>query len=402
MKPNVFVPLSFLFLLSTAQAATVTKTSITQTSVTPTSAPAGTMFKFTATLNAPLTADNKVKIDLGKGLASMTGAKTSYSLSRAIFTTGAQTYKVGIYNAKGILQGVVKSGDYTVSTVAPVVNHVPTLKLASAKMSATANEIYTVTLNAKDEDGNLDSITMNWGDGSEPETLAATDSVNLVFSHTYTTAKTFTWKAMSKDRGLPNLSSKAISRKVNVTSKYAKVCNSGALAGEEDCPIDPVLGNAPTDWACTQDNKTGLIWEVKMTDGGLHDQNKMYTNYTPDYPKCNDSGDGWCSDYTGKLGDSTNTDVFVTAVNTQTLCGANDWRMPTKDELLGIVKAGASNPSIDTAYFPNTVSNWFWSASVFADVPDYAWFVFFNSGYDSNGNKGFSDAVRLVRGGQSF
>ena len=32
---------------------------------------------------------------------------------------------------------------------------------------------------------------------------------------------------------------------------------------------------------CVQDNVTGLMWEVKTTDGGLRDWTKTYTNYSP-------------------------------------------------------------------------------------------------------------------------
>ncbi|MEI7795943.1 MAG: hypothetical protein WCI06_04820 [Methylococcaceae bacterium] len=237
MKPNVFVPLSFLFLLSTAQAATVTKTTITQTSVTPTSAPAGTMFKFTAELNAPLTTGNKVKIDLGKGLASMTGTKTSYSLSRAIYTTGSQTYKVGIYNAKNVLQGKVSSGNYVVQSASPE-NHAPTLSLVKADATAITNTAYTVRLNAKDVDANLNSITMNWGDNSEPETLTATDSKDLVFSHIYTTADSFGWNAFANDKGTPVLKSKSVSKIITVSNPV--------ITEVIDVPVQNTSGNKPT------------------------------------------------------------------------------------------------------------------------------------------------------------
>ena len=100
--------LLLIVVMRNVQAATVVP-KITAVSVTPMSAPAGTMFKFSATLNTPLTAGNKIKIDLGKGAEVMTGTKTSYSLSRAIFTTGSQTYKVGLYDSKNILQGTLSS-----------------------------------------------------------------------------------------------------------------------------------------------------------------------------------------------------------------------------------------------------------------------------------------------------
>ena len=379
-------PLFFIAVIGNVQAATVTKTAITQTSVTPTSATAGTMFKFSATLNAPLTAGNKVKIDLGKGLASMTGAKTSYSLSRAIFTTGSQTYKVGIYNAKNVLQGKVSSGNYTVSSST---NNPPTLTLVSGDDSVEQNKVYTLQLKATDSDNNLRSISVDWKDGSTAETQTATNEATFIFTHTYATAGKFTITATAKDSGTPALTSTVLSKTIDVIAppagSYSKVCNSGALEGEEDCPINPVLGSKATDWACTQDNKTGLMWEVKTTDGGLRDMNKTYTNYTPDY------------DPSKLYGAATNAAGFVLDVNSQSLCGASDWRLPTEDELLGIVKLGVSSPTIDTTYFPNTQSSYFWSSSPIAVNSYDAWSVYFNYGGSSYSSKDGYNFVRLVR-----
>ncbi|MDD5753511.1 MAG: hypothetical protein PHN45_01995, partial [Methylococcales bacterium] len=198
----------FVVLIGNAQAATITP-KITKISVTPTSATAGTMFKFTATLNTPLTVGNKVKIDFGKGLTLMTGVNTSYSLSRAMYMTGSQTYNVGIYDAKNVLQGVVKNGTYTVKNAVPI-NHPPTLALISAESSAINNATYTVKLNAKDSDANLSSVTMNWGDNTVPETLTATDGKDLIFSHSYAIGS-FSWNAFATDNAAPALTSKSIS-----------------------------------------------------------------------------------------------------------------------------------------------------------------------------------------------
>ena len=383
-------PLCFIAVIGNVQAATITKTTITQTSVTPTSATAGTMFKFTATLNAPLTTGNKVKIDLGKGLASMTGTKTSYSLSRAIFTTGSQTYKVGIYNAKNALQGKVSSGNYSVSSKITPVNNAPTLTLVSGDDAVEQYQIYTLQLKATDSDNNLRSITVDWKDGSEVETQTATNDTAFTFTHTYTTVSKFALLATAKDNGRPNLTSTVLLKTIDVVAPpvdaFSKVCNSGALEGEEDCPINPVLGIKPTDWACTQDNKTGLMWEVKTTDSGLRDMAKKYTNYTLDY------------DPNKLYGAETNADGFVVDVNSQGLCGASDWRLPTKDELLGIVQKGVTNPAIDTTYFPNTQSSYFWSSSPSAGNSGSAWYVYFGYGYSHNDfSKSYNDSVRLVR-----
>ena len=402
MKTNTqfLIPLTFLF-AGAAQA--VVAPTIKAVSVTPTTAPAGTMFKFTAELKAPLTTGNKVKIDLGKGLASMTGTKTSYSLSRAIYTTGAQTYKVGIYNAKNVLQGKVSSGNYAVSSKTIQKNNPPTLTLVSGDDSIELGKVYTLQLKATDSDNNLRSVTVDWGEGF-PETQTAINDKTLTFTHTYSSysysegkdfiSETYTLSATAKDDGRPSfLTSTVLLKEINVTAppagSYSKICNSGALEGEEDCPINPILGNKATDWACTKDNKTGLIWEVKNTDGGLRDMYKRYTNYNSDY------------DPYKLYGAETNAHGFTLDVNTLGLCGASDWRMPTKDELLGIVKVGVSHPTnIDKAYFPNTPGDWlYWSSSPNTDFSDSAWSVAF--GYPNPDYYGYARRmnynVRLVR-----
>jgi hypothetical protein len=216
---------------------------------------------------------------------------------------------------------------------------------------------------------------------------------------------------------------------MNFSSQYVKVCNSGALQGEKDCPANPKLGNKPTNWGCTQDKKTGLMWEIKTMDGGLRDLAKTYSNYTPDYPKCEDEflGEtGVCTNlgFTSKYGDGTNTDGFITAVNKQSLCGKRDWRLPTRDELNGLSYCSNSKynkraegdydficvsnengvtttkPIINSTYFPGIKDNWFWSSSPYAEGRLRAWSVIFNDGQASSvgsGGRNLKYNVQLVR-----
>ena len=179
---------------------------------------------------------------------------------------------------------------------------------------------------------------------------------------------------------------------------YTKVCNSGALEGEADCPLNPKLGTKSSDWACTKDNQTGLIWEVKTANGGLglRDMTHTYTNYTADYLKPYDG-------YEEQFGSSTNTDGFVVDVNSQGLCGASDWRMPTADELRGITKLRAlNNRAVDSTYFPNTrKNNWFWSSTPASGGNSVSIAAIVSATGDSgDSSKPLDYGVRLVRGGQ--
>ena len=266
----------------------VQATEITKTSAT------GTTFKFTATLDSPLTTGNKVKIDFGKGsLKAMTCSAKTCTLSSNVLPTGISTatYKIGIYDAKNVLQGSTSDGTYVISS----------------------------------------------------------------------------------------------------TGGYTKIANDGSVLSDS-----AKLGTNPTDWACTKDNKTGLIWEVKTTDGGLHDKDKSYIL-------------------------SQGFD-FATSVNQQGLCGAKNWRMPTNEELKDLVYCSdgkynklaegdygsicssnntwdntTTTPTINTTYFPNTQSDYFWSSSPSAAYSNGAWIFNFNGIGSGGGNKDYEHYVRLVR-----
>ena len=82
------------------------------------------------------------------------------------------------------------------------------------------------------------------------------------------------------------------------------------------------------------------------------------------------------------------------------LLGHKDWRLPTRQELCCLVNDSRIEPAIDTEFFPDTRSSWYWSSSLYAGVSGYAWFVGFSYGsancYYRDGNYGFVRAVRSV------
>jgi hypothetical protein len=175
---------------------------------------------------------------------------------------------------------------------------------------------------------------------------------------------------------------------------YSKIANNGSVL-----PATTLLGSGAKDWACTRDNVTGLIWEVKTSDAGLRDQNNTYSWYNADNIT-NGGAVGYPNYGTCTGGISCDTAGYVKAVNAVKLCGKSDWRMPKKSELHSIVDYSRFNPSIEPDYFPNTVSGGFWSSSPIAYDSYYAWFVYFNYGDGNYVNKNYDYAVRLVRAGQ--
>ena len=158
-----------------------------------------------------------------------------------------------------------------------------------------------------------------------------------------------------------------------------------------DSSGNPLAASA-TEWYCVQDNVTGLIWEVKTDDGGIHDKDNSY---------------GWGGvSAIGK--DSPNRegtyyddwDVLVNGANSTKLCGFDDWRVPDIEELRSIVDYSRTNPSIDADYFPNTASSRYWSASPYANLSYDAWQLYFSYGNDDNNVRDYDYHVRLVRVGQ--
>ena len=176
---------------------------------------------------------------------------------------------------------------------------------------------------------------------------------------------------------------------------FTKIANNGSTL-----PASAALGTGATDWACTKDNVTGLVWEVKTTNG-LRSQYHTYTWYNSN-PATNGGDNGTVSGGTCFTAGRCDTEKFVADVNAAGLCGATDWRMPKIKELEGIVDFGVSHPAIDPTYFPNTSVSDVWSGSPNADNASSVWFVSFGSGFSDDGSdsRPYNGGVRLVRGGQ--
>jgi hypothetical protein len=120
------------------------------------------------------------------------------------------------------------------------------------------------------------------------------------------------------------------------------------------------------------DTKTGLIW-VKNPHTDLPEE---FKNYMP-----------WKQ--------------AIEACKRLNYAGHKDWRLPTVEELRELVDytrgAKSGEPAIDTAIFPDTKCNWYWTITEVAWDADGAWVVNFSYGSVGDCSKASGSCVRPVR-----
>ena len=152
------------------------------------------------------------------------------------------------------------------------------------------------------------------------------------------------------------------------------------------------------------DQKTGLVWEKKdALDGSTNSSD----------PHDADNPYAWSSS-SGSAPDGTVFTSFLFALNAGTspdgvattgcFTGHCDWRLPTSEEVAGIVDetlgfcGGGVGPCTDPALGPMQADG-YWSATTFARNASRAWIVDFSSGGLAEGGKDLDFFVRAVRGG---
>jgi len=176
------------------------------------------------------------------------------------------------------------------------------------------------------------------------------------------------------------------------------------LAAENIASGVTIFGKVGTmSGGCVPD--TGQTTSYTGTFGEDHDYQPADTqmSYT-------DNGDGTITDNrTGLmwLKDANNYNSGGTQTWEAALSGCEgfsyatytDWRLPNAKELFSIVKFEGAAPFIDTTYFLNTQSNYYWTSTTYVPNTGYAMIVAFNYGIVSNGSKTTAYYVRPVRAG---
>lgn len=149
-------------------------------------------------------------------------------------------------------------------------------------------------------------------------------------------------------------------------------------------------------WACVQDNQSGLVWEVKITEPGLQNINNTYSWYDHDQ----DTNGGWAGKANGGqcTGSDCDTESYIKAINAKKLCGLNDWYLPSRFELNTIVDTSVSfpGPTLPKSFFPESLAGKYWTDTTFKTRRAGAWIWTFDFGNDLVVEKSEAHSIRLT------
>ena len=137
---------------------------------------------------------------------------------------------------------------------------------------------------------------------------------------------------------------------------------------------------------CATVSGSGLTWELKTDDGSVHDKDNTYR-------------------WGGAGAEKTGTIFFddwnslLSATKSEKLCGFDDWRVPTIDELKTLATNTGTKPMLDTNVFPLTLAMPYWSVTTYQHYPEHAQTVDFATGTSNyyTGFRGDRLPLRLVR-----
>lgn len=115
------------------------------------------------------------------------------------------------------------------------------------------------------------------------------------------------------------------------------------------------LAASANEWSCVSDSNSGLIWERKA-ENGKRWWNARFTNTTNMGSEPPTAARGICH-YPGGgsdlvMDESCHTEAYVGYVNGLALCGHDDWRVPTLDEVQTILHSVLPSPYFNTVFFP--------------------------------------------------
>jgi len=89
---------------------------------------------------------------------------------------------------------------------------------------------------------------------------------------------------------------------------------------------------------------------------------------------------------------------YVEQFNTQiTFANYTDWRLPNIRELATLAELQCFRPAINVSVFPDTLPLHYWSSSPYKFYPHYSWYMNFEDGVYTYGDRTDKKYIRLVR-----
>lgn len=162
----------------------------------------------------------------------------------------------------------------------------------------------------------------------------------------------------------------------------------------------PWVADGAEQWSCVEDNVTGLTWEVKNNDQSTLRYYDLTLSWYDSQAQTNGGNAGMRGTADCLALDICDTETYLAALNAQQLCGRNDWRLPTLNELLSIADQSKTNPPLDLSYFPNSSYNAHWTSNTVASDPSMAWYVYFTAAGNGAINKDGRAHIRAVSSGE--
>lgn len=90
-----------------------------------------------------------------------------------------------------------------------------------------------------------------------------------------------------------------------------------------------------------------------------------------------------------------NAKAYVEALNSQNFAGYSDWRLPTLEEAMSLMKPTKNTDALYIDPLFDKQQNWIWTSDTYS--ASRAWVVDFYFGYCYYGAFSYNDAVRAVR-----
>lgn len=285
---------------------------------------------------------------------------------------------------------------------------------ASTSTSSTTGDSQSVTidLSSKETCSTLTSLSvkvqLDAGVKISPDPSVARD---------YTNPVAFTVTETNGRKVVFTVTVKGTACTATKTPSTPTVCKADAIASSgyslvfKACDINNVAEYYDKT-ECVRENATGLIWQGQTLSGttALRSSSQQKYNFDSITKLQRKAPDNiaFRAPTQNEVNDVNNAIGFENAVNATRLCGASDWRLPTKGELLGIVKPVESpandNPAIDKNWFPNTQTWLYWTSTPDTANEYNAWAINFSSGIAqlsardcNNSAVCTSHLVRLVR-----